>query len=176
MTEPAERKRCCMESAQLEITFGINVNKKLHNNLTPSKDTLEMQNRSDNDILVYFKTQAVDDDLLEKMRLRIKCGEEKVYDGDLVSAELNEYKALTEVKAGSDGRFDFEVMLPEDSGNYYSVLEDKVVWKFRVEEADKGRGVMTGDGTDIIIIIVLAALSAGGIIYSLTTLKRVKRK
>ena len=140
------------------------------------KDTLEMQNRSDNDILVYFKTQAVNDDLLEKMRLRIKCGEEKVYDGDLVSAELNEYKALTEVKAGSDGRFDFEVMLPEDSGNYYSVLEDKVIWKFRVEEADKGRGVMTGDGTDIIIIIVLAALSAGGIIYSLTTLKRVKRK
>ena len=35
---------------------------------------------------------------------------------------------------------------------------------------------MTGDGTDIIIIIVLAALSAGGIIYSLTTLKKVKRK
>lgn len=140
------------------------------------KDTLRMQNRSSNDILIYFKTQAVNDDLLEKMRLRIKCGGENVYEGDLVSAELNDYKVLTEVKAGCDGRFDFEVMLPEDSENYYSVLEDKVIWKFRIEESDKDSGAMTGDGSDIIIIIALAALSAGGILYSLTTRKKVNRK
>ena len=140
------------------------------------KDTLRMQNRSGNDILIYFKTQAVNDDLLEKMRLRIKCGGENVYEGDLVSAELNDYKVLTEVKAGCDGRFDFEVMLPEDSENYYSVLEDKVIWKFRIEESDKDSGAMTGDGSDIIIIIALAALSAGGILYSLTTRKKVNRK
>lgn len=140
------------------------------------KDTLRMQNRSGNDMLIYFKTQAVNDDLLEKMRLRIKCGGENVYEGDLVSAELNDYKVLTEVKAGCDGRFDFEVMLPEDSENYYSVLEDKVIWKFRIEESDKDSGAMTGDGSDIIIIIALAALSAGGILYSLTTRKKVNRK
>ena len=36
MTEPVERKDCSEEWAHREIYFGINVNKKLHNNLTPS--------------------------------------------------------------------------------------------------------------------------------------------
>lgn len=108
------------------------------------EDTLIMKNRSNNDIKVFFRTNTVNDNMLKKMKLKIICDNREVYDGNLVSDALKDFKELTVIKGIKDGVFHFEVLLPEDAGNYYSELKDNVVWEFRVEEIG-GSNVKTSD-------------------------------
>ena len=136
-------------------------------------DTLIMKNKSDSDIRVYFSTQAVNDDMLRKMRLSIKCGGRKVYEGNLAAESLKEYEELTVIDSKTDGVLDFEVKLPEDSGNYYSVLKDKVIWKFRVEEIGDSSNVKTGDGGSYMIAVIAMLMSAGA--FAGTVLLKRKR-
>lgn len=124
------------------------------------KDTLTMQNKSKHDIKVYFRTDNLPSDLLAQMDLKIYCNGKKVYEGDLYSSSLDEWAELTIIGAGEDQEFTFEVSLPKESKNYYSVLKDKVVWKFRIEELPDESGVQTGDVSKMMpmVIAVLAAL------------------
>ena len=125
-------------------------------------DTLTMKNKSDNDIVIYFRTQNERDDLLDQMDLKIDCAGETIYEGNLASEALFEYEELTVIKANSSEDFDFEVKLPEKSQNYYSVLKDKVVWQFKVVEI-RDDATQTGDDWNRMfytIILVLAAITA----------------
>lgn len=121
------------------------------------KDTLEMRNESDNNIKIYFKTENTKSDLLEKMTLRIYCDGKTVYEGELCDKRMKDYFYLTMIASNKMKDFDFEVILPDDSQNYYSALNDNVVWKFRVSEIEDN--VKTGDETKILPFIVVGAIS-----------------
>lgn len=140
------------------------------------RDALSMQNESDNAIRVYFKTQTVSDDLLEQMKLEIKCNGNKIYSGDLVSKPLYGYEKLTVIKKNQEQDFEFEIKLPESSKNYYSVLKDKVIWKFKVEEIpDNNSSVATGDTQHILLFIIIGITSLG-IILTMLIARRKEAK
>lgn len=121
------------------------------------KDTLQMKNSCNNDIIVYFKTTTENRDLLEQMQLKITCNGKAVYEGKLASTKLNKYAELTTIKKGTSQDFEFEVFLPEESQNFYSVLEDNVIWQFKVEEIEKH--VKTGDDFDALPFLAVSVIA-----------------
>ena len=116
-------------------------------------DVLKMKNASRGDVKLYFRTQNVNTDLLEQMELRILLNGTEIYSGDLVSEELSPWRELTVLKRGETKDFEFEVHLPKESQNYYSVLKDKVIWQFDFESMG---GKQTGQELPIHLIILIA--------------------
>lgn len=121
------------------------------------KDTLAMNNKASNDIKVYFKTDVMSADLLKQITLKILCNGNTVYEGDLESNEMDTYFYLTTIKSGGFQDFVFEVLLPEKSQNYYSVLKENVVWKFKV--AEMSESVKTGDENNILPFIAASIIA-----------------
>ncbi|MDO4486148.1 MAG: hypothetical protein Q4C46_06090 [Bacillota bacterium] len=124
------------------------------------KDSLTIENSSKKRIKVYFRTEAADNTLPDKMQLRILCGGKNVYEGNLVSHEFGEYKEIAEMGGGEKQLLEFEVELPKESVNYYSVLDDKVVWNFKVQELQNEADVRTWDDSNIYAAISVCAASA----------------
>lgn len=141
------------------------------------KDTLEMQNKSNTDIKVYFRTQTVSDDFLKQMQLKITCNGKKVYEGDLVSKPLYKYEELTTIKARDSQDFNFEVKLPEESKNYYSVLKDKVIWKFKVAEIEvpNDGAAKTGDNSNLLPFMIIAVIAMLGMLVVYATRRKDKK-
>jgi len=133
------------------------------------KDTLEMKNSSKNDIKVYFKTTTIKTDLLDQMQLKITCNDEIIYEGNLTTEPLNKYKELTLIKKGTAQDFEFEILLPDESQNYYSVLEDSVIWQFKVDEIEE---VKTGDDSNILPFIAVGIIALMIIISLVVTRRR----
>lgn len=131
-------------------------------------DTLIMKNKSDSDIKVFFRTQTESDDMLKKMKLKIKCDGKKVYEGDLAAEALNDFKKLTVINSNKENVLDFEVELPEDSENYYSVLKDNVVWQFKVEEIKNDGEISTGDRANLLMVVFVLILSGVLILRAIT--------
>lgn len=136
------------------------------------KDNLEMKNEASNDIKVYFKTENETSDLLKKVRLRVYCDGKTVYEGNLASENMNEYFYLTTIKSGNAKDLAFEVILPEDAQNYYSVLEENVIWKFKVSEIQKS--VQTGDESNILPFIAVGIIALLIAAFALITRRKDK--
>lgn len=98
------------------------------------QDTLQIKNKSQRPIKLYFKTETIDMDLTSQMNVKLCCDGKILYDGKLHSPSLNQYQYLITIPPKSIKDFNFEVYLPKNSKNYYSVLKDKVVWKFSCKE------------------------------------------
>lgn len=121
------------------------------------KETLTMNNEADSNIKIYFKTENKKNDLLEKMALRIYCDGKTVYEGNLNSERMKDYFYLTTIASNGMKEFDFEVFLPDDAQNYYSVLNDSVVWKFKALESEDN--VKTGDETRVLPFVAVGMVS-----------------
>jgi len=137
------------------------------------RDTLEMKNEASNDIKVYFHTDNINTALIEKIVLKVYCDGKTIYEGSLASESMNNYFYLTTISSGNTKNFDFEVLLPDDSKNYYSVLEDNVVWEFKVSEIEKS--VRTGDEMDILPIIVAVIISLFAATFLLITHRKDRK-
>ena len=127
------------------------------------KDKLTMKNTSGKNITIYFRTQnKTDSDLLKQMRLVIKCEGKEIYNGDLESSTLSEYKELTKIPARQEKTLEYEVSLPSESKNYYTILKDNVIWQFEVREDMVGTH-QTGQDIPLILIVlaVLAIFTSG---------------
>lgn len=125
------------------------------------KDTLQMKNQSDGPIKLYFKTETMDKDLTSKMNVKIYCDGKILYDGKLHSPSLSQYQYLTIVPSKTIKDFDFEVHLPQNSKNYYSVLKDKVIWKFSCKELGTTESnVQTGDEGNGMLVWMLLVIYA----------------
>lgn len=125
------------------------------------RDTLQMKNRSEHPIKLYFKTDTMETDLTSQMNVKIYCDGKILYDGKLHSPSLGQYQYLTVIPQNTIKDFDFEVHLPKNSKNYYSVLKDKVIWKFSCKElGTMESNVQTGDKENGMAVWLLLMISS----------------
>ena len=125
---------------------------------TTVRDSLEMENSSENNISVLFRTQTEENPLLEKIRLRISCGEEMIYEGPLNSETLEQYREIAEIPTGAAKSLNYELTLAEDAGNLYSVLKEEVRWQFMIKE-NSNENIRTGDSFAYIPALIAAVMS-----------------
>lgn len=138
------------------------------------EDVLEMKNASGRDVKLYFRTEATDSDLIKMMKLVISCDGKTVYEGDLASEEIATWHELTVVERGKLKKLQFEVSLPDESDNFYTVLKDEVVWKFKCTETEQV--VQTGDNGNMTVFCMAACLAVLVILLTVLTGRKGKRK
>lgn len=143
-------------------------------------DCAELVNKSPQRIHLYFRTSKIDTEtskeIFEKLHLKItKMTEEQseiIYDGALDAKSLNEGICLGTFDAGEQSKLNYEISVPEELNNVYSLMNEKVVWVFSTEPIEEAP-VSTGDSETNLkwgIGIFLGALCVIGFI-----IKRYKR-
>lgn len=135
-------------------------------------DTLLFTNDSNRKVNLYFRTASPEGtDLLNKVTLKItkQIGDNKevIYDGDLRATKLYENMLLTVIDKGKSGSLTYEIHVPEELQNPYSIMEDYVMWVFATDPIAEIDAVKTGDDTlkfcttMMIIGLVLAVIGLG---------------
>lgn len=151
-------------------------------------DTVEITNTENKDIKLYFRSEATDDsELLEKILLKITTtidGEKKVlYTGNLKASQLSKDIVLGTLPKNSKGNFDFEIEVPAELNNKYSIQSSHVKWVFSTEPIESieptknestSNKVQTGDSANIGLYISLLGVSLA--IFSVAGLKRLKER
>lgn len=102
-------------------------------------DTLKLENNSDGAIKLYFRNSATDDsDLLDKIQLKITTtinGKTAVfYEGSLRGEALNKNSVLAVLPKDASGDFTFEIHVPHELNNEYTISSSFVKWIFSTEE------------------------------------------
>ena len=135
-------------------------------------DTLLFTNDSNRKVNLYFRTASPEGtDLLNKVTLKItkQIGDNKevIYDGDLRATKLYENMLLAVIDKGKSGSLTYEIHVPEELQNPYSIMEDYVMWVFATDPIAEIDTVKTGDDTlkfcttMMIIGLVLAVIGLG---------------
>ena len=135
-------------------------------------DTLLFTNNSNRKVNLYFRTASPEGtDLLNKVTLKITkpIGDNKevIYDGDLRATKLYENMLLAVIDKGKSGSLTYEIHVPEELQNPYSIMEDYVMWVFATDRIAEIDAVKTGDDTlkfcttMMIIGLVLAVIGLG---------------
>lgn len=144
---------------------------KYHMAADSYSDVLNIRNKSNNDIRLYFRTQNVDSDLLRLMQLKITYEKKPVYEGPLLTEPLSRYKELAVLKKDKTGKFEFEVSLPYEAANtvdgnrgedtrWIEASRDQVVWQFKAVEIPNSP--QTGQAfPGFIAVLFLIALFSG---------------
>lgn len=96
-----------------------------------------------------FAEETADNDLLEQIQLKITTEiegrTETVYEGTLKGDGLQENRLLGEIPAEASGKFHFELSVPKELDNKYTVLTNRVEWIFSTEPIERLTTVQTGD-------------------------------
>lgn len=113
-------------------------------------DIVYIQNKTNDKIEVFFKAEPLNKDeyydeidysLLEKIKLKITLNhneeEQVIYEGNLGAETMSEYISLGEYEKNYDGEFKFEIEVPKELKNSYTLSSTKVKWVFYVEKVDK---------------------------------------
>lgn len=153
-------------------------------------DSVEIVNNGSEEIKLYFRSEAFDaSELPDKILLKITTtidGKKKVfYSGNLRAQQLSEDVILGILPKDSKGTFDFEIEVPSELNNEYSVLNSYVKWIFSTEPikeegvstttANRYTGkVRTGDSANAGFYICLLGISLG--VISIVGFKRLKRR
>lgn len=142
------------------------------------EETAALENTAEKSVKLYFRGAAeetADNDLLEQIQLTITteiAGKtETVYEGALKGEGLEENRLLGEIPAKSTGNFHFELYIPEELDNQYTVLTNQVVWAFSTEPLEPLTPVQTGDLRKTGIYLL-----TGGILLGAGTLILRKRR
>jgi len=112
--------------------------------------TAIIKNTTKDKIEVFFKTEEltenesydeIDKSLLQKINLKInikkKNEEKKIYEGNLGAESISkEYISLGTYEKGFDGEFIFEIEVPKELKNSYSLSKTEVNWIFYVVKED----------------------------------------
>lgn len=164
-------------------------------------DGIDIVNNSNNDIKLYFRSEALDDsELLDKILLEITTivdGEYKVlYSGTLRAEELSEDVILGVIPKGEKAYFDFKIEVPAELNNKYTILDSYVRWIFstspieEIIETNKPTEtnpptnetistvttvpnvIPTGDSANVGLYMILIGISLG--LFFIVCLKAVK--
>ncbi len=150
-------------------------------------DVARLVNTSSNDIKLYFRSEALDDsELLDKIQLKIttEIGGKKVvyYEGSLRAAALSESAVIGTIPAKSEGNFHFDLHVPAELNNQYSISSSYVKWIFSTEEIpqpgpDKPDSPKTGDEADLNLWMGMfgGSLVAIGMVVMMSVTDRKKK-
>lgn len=128
-------------------------------------DSFTIKNDGKDKINLYFRSETEDaSDLLDKIQLKITADfgnlartTEVFYEGSLRAAELNDDIILGMIPAGEEVTFHFEISVPAELNNMYSLLASNVRWTFSTEEIPASPE--TGDNTAVGVYQVLMGAS-----------------
>lgn len=141
-------------------------------------DNLELKNNSDEEVMLYFRSENMDDsELLKLINLSItymENGEETlIYEGPMSADEISENLLLSEMAAGTDAKLIFAIRVPEDLDNEYVLLDSAVKWIFSTEPVtnSESREVVkspkTGDTQKVGALLLVMCGSAGIVILQM---------
>lgn len=141
-------------------------------------DTLKLENHGENAIKLYFRNSATDDsDLLDKIQLKITTtinGKTAVfYEGSLRGEALNKNSVLAVLPKNATGDFTFEIHVPHELNNEYTISSSFVKWIFSTEEITNEDLDIPQTGDDFNILLWG---SIGGLSVSLMALLIVLNK
>lgn len=122
------------------------------------REKLTMKNDSQDTMEVFFRTENLENELLREMKLSLSSNGRTVYSGTLASPELETFMKIAAIAPGSEGELNFEITMPSEADNGYSLLKDNVTWIIAVKKGDSSPE--TGDAITLIMMAVLAALTA----------------
>ena len=108
-----------------------------------------------------------------KITTEIKGETVVFYEGDLRAEELSKDVILGRIPAGKGGKFHFEIYVPHELNNQFSISSSFVKWIFSTEEIDNPK---TGDNSNIIIWVCTAGLALSGLILTSVALKKKDEK
>lgn len=94
-------------------------------------DTVRIGNNYSRPITIFFRTETIaDDNLIGKVHLTIKNGEEVLYDGAMNGAITKEI-SLGYVKKGETKNLTYTVSIPAELTNEFALTKTKTKWIFR---------------------------------------------
>lgn len=103
-------------------------------------DTVKIKNEDYHNIKLYFRSEQIDDsELLKKIGLKITAklsGTDKetfVYEGNLKAEDLSEDVLLSVIGRHREAEFKFEINVPAELNNKYSIENSKVKWIFSAD-------------------------------------------
>ena len=116
-----------------------------------------IKNTTKDDIEIFFKTEQfsknesydeIDDSLLQKIKLRIKLKtqnkEKDIYNGNLGAESISKsYISLGKYVKNFDGEFLFEIEVPKELNNTYTLSKTEVKWIFYVKKEDSSENPNT---------------------------------
>ena len=142
-------------------------------------DVAILENDGNKDITIYFRTEDIDNsELLDKLQLKITTvieGVEKViYNGDLRATYMNKNTKLGVIKAGKNAEFKYEVYMPAELNNKYTLMDSRVKWIFTTELNDTSSNPKTSDSTTGLLVasVVMFVLSCCGFVVLGTTKRK----
>lgn len=144
-------------------------------------DSASIVNDGDEDMKVYFRSAAEDpSDLLDKIQLTITTeidGVTKVfYQGCLRAPELADNVILGIIPANSVGQFRFEISVPSELNNQYTIQDSLVKWIFSTEFIPNPSNPTTGEDPAIRLSMGLMAVSIVGMGFIIIAGTNKKRR
>lgn len=128
--------------------------------------TLVLKNSGKKTVEIFFENELKDKNpILDKVNLKITMGDKVIYNGPI--SGLIKKTSLGKLKIGESEELKYEVSLPAELGNEYTLQDIEATWIFSVEEIDKAKGgddVKTGDTTPVgawVAGIAVSALALG---------------
>lgn len=103
------------------------------------RDSVEIRNTTKNSAEIFFRTSpecksVKDQEFLKKLKLEISMDGKKLYTGDILAASLNKAVSLGKFDSGKSGQMNFQITVPAELDNIYSLREGDVKWIFSVED------------------------------------------
>lgn len=137
-------------------------------------DTLQFTNDSKEKVNLYFRTKAPEgtkllDEILLTITKNFNGNDMLVYQGNIRAADLHENILVATVDQGDSGTLTYEVSIPKELNNDYSILQDSVTWIFSTYPVENIDAVQTGDRTLTVCLSIffvgMALLVIGGMLY-----------
>ncbi len=103
------------------------------------KDTFTLINTTKSSAEFFLRTEVSDGldekekELLSRVELEIRRGDQVLYEGDLKSDGLREAKSLGQYSPGERGEIQFSLHVPAELGNEWAMQKSEVKWIFSVE-------------------------------------------
>ena len=125
---------------------------------------------------IYFRTDTIaDDNLLQKLHLKIACDGQTLYDGSM-AGEITNKVLLGDFAQGSSKDLTYTLTVPAELDNQYAMNKTKTKWIFTAELPETpNKTVATGDSSLPSAFAGLSiSLGAAGIIMLSASTKRRK--
>lgn len=134
----------------------------LNFNLAPGDvitNSIDIRSDNEKEVNVEFKAKGEESELLKNINLKLYLDDKKIYDGDLVTENLQNYTKLVNLKCGEKTSLKYEMSIPENLNNKYQDKESNFEWKFKINEASNDI-VKTDDISNISVVLVIVLITS----------------
>lgn len=109
-----------------------------------------ISNKYAQSVKIYFRTDTIaDDNLLQKLHLKIACDGQTLYDGSM-AGEITNKVLLGDFAQGSSKDLTYTLTVPAELDNQYAMNKTKTKWIFTAELPETpNKTVATGDSSSI---------------------------